>query len=479
VGSAVGAAKATARRVGRARQRPVNLLQASPVAVGVDTLHLHCDYPVRPDAEPELERLKEEAVRARDAGGGEVKTTIGGLALTVAPHGTGKGPYLLTSEEISIIVNPNAPKGLPTVLLELRAAFLWAKGADAATAAAEDVVRELTLSPGDVHLEVSRLDLAVDFVGWAPRPELLERFTCRAQRRAALFEQWRKAKSRGKTVKAFRRAVGEGKAGQVLDQLLEADALSTGMHFGGKTFTGFSFGAGAVVSRLYLKTREIQKTGKQWMIAIWKRGGYRGGPVWRLEFQLRREFLKEACAAATIEHEGETGAFVRVGKRALLELATGKVVRPETIFTRWSRARSHLNALWRYLMTQWLSYRRPRTKKSRAEHARPWVVLARAGRFEGEQASPEVWRAKLENDHLRTLGQQAGYMARGLAERFALAHESAPEAFDPDAEVNAWVQEVRAYARGHSGDVMERALERWDGINWRRRLYGAASETRH
>jgi hypothetical protein len=464
----------------RARRPSINLLKACPVASGVDTLHLHCDYQVRPTAAAELEALKAGAERARDDGGEAVRTTLGGLSFVVEPRGTGKGPYLLSSDEITVIVHPTAPKNLPTVILELRAVFLWAKGHTEAVEVAKGVVRELTLCSEEPELQVSRLDVAVDFTGWQPRPEHLEHFVCRAQRKAELYEQWRRVGGRSKVVKAFRRAVGHGdeKAKEVLDRLLAEDELTTGVYYSGRLFTGFGWGAGAVVARLYLKTREIVKTGKMWMVPIWQRGGYRGGPVWRLEFQLRRELLKEACAEDTVQREGDVARYVKAAPRALVDVETGKVVRPQAVFTRWSSAAPNLTALWRYLLKDWLSLRKPRTADVRVRLASPWVVLREATRFP-EQQSPEVWRAKLENDHLRTLGQQAGYMARGIAERLALDHREAPEAFDPDATVNAWVQEVRAYARGHSGDVIERALERWDGIQWRRRLYGAGSDTRH
>lgn len=481
-GTKAGAAKRLA--AARPAQRGVNLLKAQPVATGVDTLHLHAEYEVRPEVAAELEGLKAEALAARENGEPMPTRQVAGHALSMAHHGTGRGPYLLSSDELAVMVNPNAPKGLPTVLIELRALFLWAKGHEAAAIAAEDVVRDLCLSPDVPQLQVSRIDIAVDFVGWQPKAADMERFFCRAQSRSQLHEEWRRVGGRTKVVQAFRKAVGLGdsKAREVLDRLLAEDELVTGIYCSGRTFTGFGWGAGAVVARMYLKTREIVKSGKLWMVPIWKRGGYRGGPVWRLEFQLRRELLKEACAEDTVQAEGDVARYAKVGPRALVELSSGKVVRPRAVFTTVRSALPNLRGLWQYLMTEWLSLRLPRTADKRVRLAAPWRALRSALRFR-RQASPEVWRAKLENDHLRTLGQQAGYMARGIAELVALKTGAADAVVpddDADVLVNEWVQKVRDHSRNTRGDVLQRAAERWDGMMWRRTLYGLSGDpTKH
>jgi hypothetical protein len=78
---------------------------------------------------------------------------------------------------------------------------------------------------------------------------------------------------------------------------------------------------------------------------------------------------------------------------------------------------------------------------------------------------------------VRTLGQAGGYAARGLAERWALdnAADVVPDRLEPEAELQRWLKELRSYAQAHRGDVVDRALERWDLLNYRRQLYGAAA----
>ena len=60
-------------------------------------------------------------------------------------------------------------------------------------------------------------------------------------------------------------------------------------------FTGWSIGYGGEISaRLYNKTLEIKKSGKDYLFPIWKSAGWNEEhSVWRLEFQYMREFLNQ------------------------------------------------------------------------------------------------------------------------------------------------------------------------------------------
>ncbi|HUX48134.1 MAG TPA: hypothetical protein VMV76_03005 [Dehalococcoidia bacterium] len=58
--------------------------------------------------------------------------------------------------------------------------------------------------------------------------------------------------------------------------------------------TGYRFGAGELVGRLYDKTNEVKISQKEWMREVWKAEGWDGETsVVRYEFQCRRNFLKE------------------------------------------------------------------------------------------------------------------------------------------------------------------------------------------
>lgn len=58
--------------------------------------------------------------------------------------------------------------------------------------------------------------------------------------------------------------------------------------------TGYRFGSGDLVGRLYDKTSEIKVSQKEWAKEVWKAEGWDGEtPVVRYEFQCRRNFLKK------------------------------------------------------------------------------------------------------------------------------------------------------------------------------------------
>ncbi len=86
------------------------------------------------------------------------------------------------------------------------------------------------------------------------------------------------------------------------------------------TFTGWSIGAGSsLMGRLYHKLLECKKSGKEYLLDLWVQAGWDCQlPVWRLEFEFRREVL------------------------AQLQLDSLPLVL------------EHLNGLWSYASTEWL-----------------------------------------------------------------------------------------------------------------------------
>ena len=66
-------------------------------------------------------------------------------------------------------------------------------------------------------------------------------------------------------------------------------------YFDKKILTGYTFGKGGVIScRLYNKTIEVIHTKKEFFYPIWEQSGWDGqSDVWRLEFQFRRDVLRE------------------------------------------------------------------------------------------------------------------------------------------------------------------------------------------
>lgn len=66
-------------------------------------------------------------------------------------------------------------------------------------------------------------------------------------------------------------------------------------HYVQGRFSGWSIGSGGVlVCRLYDKTLELERKPREYLTALWRESGWDGSQhVWRLEFQFRREVLKE------------------------------------------------------------------------------------------------------------------------------------------------------------------------------------------
>ncbi|MBC2724832.1 MAG: replication initiation factor [Desulfosporosinus sp.] len=79
----------------------------------------------------------------------------------------------------------------------------------------------------------------------------------------------------------------------------EADALD----HDGKCFSGFTFGKGKpLLCRIYNKTIEIRHSKKKWFNTIYMQNGsdlY--SDIWRIEFQIKREFLKETGVSSMTE----------------------------------------------------------------------------------------------------------------------------------------------------------------------------------
>jgi hypothetical protein len=97
------------------------------------------------------------------------------------------------------------------------------------------------------------VDVYADFQGWVPRSEDYDCFITRSRR----------------------------------------NTCHSVVHYDGRHFTGFTFGRDAMVARLYDKSLEIAHSGKAWMLEVWGHRLDSSAPVWRLEFQLRREVLAE------------------------------------------------------------------------------------------------------------------------------------------------------------------------------------------
>lgn len=144
------------------------------------------------------------------------------------------------------------------------------------------------------------------------------------------------------------------------------------VNYSGRQFTGITIGRGkSILCRIYDKTKEIQKSGKEWFKEIWEKSHCKPDkPVWRVEFQLRRKVLKE-FSIDSVEDSFQ-----------------------------------NLESLWKYLTGQWLQIRKPEKDRKVTDWAitRKWAVVQSAVDYE----APDLIRQKVKQGNLEKLKAQAG-----------------------------------------------------------------------
>jgi len=95
----------------------------------------------------------------------------------------------------------------------------------------------------------------------------------------------------------------------------------------GQDFTGFVFGKSPLMNRTYDKLKEIEISHKEWFKSLWYENGWNDPqPATRVEFQLRRDFLRETSP-----------------------------LRTDTIFN----LAQNTPQIWHYLTEKWLTIRQP------------------------------------------------------------------------------------------------------------------------
>jgi hypothetical protein len=283
-----------------------------------------------------------------------------GRAFLVRPHGYRGYTIWATSPAMDVCLGEG--RALPTLYLWLQAAHLHCVGVEVAVEELERVRAALLHEPEGTRdrdkgwprpddwdpapmppaatpplgasLTASRIDLYADSQGWQPQREDFPRFVCRAQR-----------KSEFQT------------AGQ--------------MHTRGRRPSGFTFGRGAIMARIYDRALELAVPGETWPQVIWK-GADPDRPVWRAELQFRRPALK---------------AF---GLRTVADVLALR------------------QDLWDYGM-RWISLREPTadTNRSRWPEAPVWTVLREA--VQGSPCSELVRERKEAASRLLLLRGFVGY----------------------------------------------------------------------
>lgn len=227
------------------------------LAAGLDSVYVSARGVLRPGLVPVLQSVQRSAAEEREPAVIEFREDAG--AYLLQPHGWRGYPLRLDSPNYTVCIG--AAKPFPPVYVMVRSSFLHHVGAEDALALTHEMVeRDLFAAP--VPLQASRADVYADVQGWQPHPRDLHRFLCRTSWRR-LFEE------------------------------PEATAeVPRRLHCIGRRFSGFVFGKGDIVARIYDKTLELVHSGETWPEVIWN-GRDPEQPVWRVEFQYRRRALHE------------------------------------------------------------------------------------------------------------------------------------------------------------------------------------------
>ena len=314
-----------------------------PYHAGIDTLVLW--YPTADWGEgfiADLERKKATTEERPEL------VEAGPYTFEVLPHGAAGGfAYILRCPLATVLIQRSGG-----CQVTIRAIALAALGPTAAVEEMTAIVGRWrkrghmgqTSSPMPV---VSRLDLCVDLPIPVFGADELERMVTRARVRT-LYSLAAPEEDSGLTeadicalTAACEAAKGDDRV-KVADRILRALGMGTvfrdergeivrehnheSVFYRGDRVTGISAGRGQLVMRIYDKLEEAKNSGKGWMLSLLRRGGHRGGPVTRVEFQLRKHALDSFDAVA------------RCGRR-------------------WDGVRELLGAIWRYCVGSWATLR--------------------------------------------------------------------------------------------------------------------------
>lgn len=267
--------------------------------LAVDSLYLSFPGDIKPDVLAALTKLKARAQSDHPEEQASAQYPLGSHIFEVKDKGARMFPFVLEDNAYRIQLSKPG-KRLPMAYVKVSAEYLAHKGPEEVGKELQELLREF----GDITGSnmVSRIDLAADFTS------------------PVVMDSWH-------------RSAWVTRATEIHSYAKDQE------------FTGWTIGMGGIIGcRLYDKVREIVHSGKAWAMNLWIPMGWRPGEaVWRLEFEFKRDFLKD---------------------RQLSSL--------ESVL-------AHLNGLWGYATTEWLRLTIPNeadATRSRWPTHNLWIALA-------------------------------------------------------------------------------------------------------
>jgi len=217
---------------------------------GIDSLYLSYPGNLAEDWGQRLEGLKQAAKSQEEEEQALAQIMVGKHLFEVLRSGRSKFSYVLVDNCFQLAISSPDSTSLPLTYAQLSSEMLTALGIEEAENRLRYIVNTLGLVTEEPNL--SRVDLFVDFLsetdmaGWLPTAWVTR-------------------------------------------------AHKVNQHNVQRQFSGWSVGLGGVMgARLYDKTLEIKKSKKEYLKPLWEAAGWREGQtVWRLEFEYKRQVLKE------------------------------------------------------------------------------------------------------------------------------------------------------------------------------------------
>ncbi len=217
---------------------------------GVDSLYLSYAGVLFSEQDAALSALKKAAKSTNEIDHATATYRHGKNLFRVMDKGAGRFAYILADPAYYIKLSSPTARSIPLAYVQVKSDFLAKYGVKASSEELTEVID--SFGSMESSPTVSRADLFVDF-------------TCDYSFEQLIRSSW----------------------------LCRARQYSN--YWVGPTFTGFSFGLGGDMSaRLYNKTEEIKKSGKDYLKYLWRDAGWDASTdVWRLEFQFKRKVLGE------------------------------------------------------------------------------------------------------------------------------------------------------------------------------------------
>lgn len=232
-----------------ATNNSINGLDIKYLRYGVDSLYLSYQGELFKDVDLKLIELKRLARSENPTEQAKAQYRIGDHLFEVKDKGSSMFAYVLEDNAFRIQLS-RPKKAVPMAYVKVSSEYLTYRTPEQVEAHLRDILSHLGAVQSVAN--VSRIDLYLDFVS--------------------------------------HQAMNEWDENAWVTHAGAINRYSVDRHF-----TGWAIGLGGVIAaRLYDKAVEIIKSHKNYLIPLWQQAGHvTGEPIWRLEFQFKRDFLKQ------------------------------------------------------------------------------------------------------------------------------------------------------------------------------------------